>query len=1266
MLNPLSPPTHPALARTLRAALVALAVVVSAAAATPLRAQQADIIRGQVTGPDGQPLENATVTATSIPNNVSKVARTDANGRFTITYPTGDGDYWLSYTAIGFAPRKFEVKRTADQDILIADARLSRAVMLDAVKIQAERNRPARNDNTADISGTERNLGNPAMSPDQLGNLAAAAAMLPGVQLIPGADGNPDQFSVFGLGGDQNNATLNGMGFGGSDLPRDAGVSQSLASTPYDVSRGGFSGAQYSIRTRSGSNFSSRGLSGVGIAPQLEWTDRAAQAAGQEYSYLSVGGSAGGPLQLDKSFYNLSYQFDGRYSDLQSLLGAGPLALRTAGVAPDSVARLRGVLGTLGVPTVVGGLPSTRVTDHGSLLGSFDFSPPTVNSGQSFNVTVNGSWNRLNSQTAQLTALPTYDGQRTSWNGGVQGRHTNYFGVGVLTETSVGLNHSSMWTAPYLRLPGGIVRVTSTLDDGSSAVNTLSFGGSPLQATSSTSTSFSAQNQLSWFSADNRHRIKLTSEFRDDAFQRDLTTNPLGNFSYNSLADIEAGTPASFRRQLAPRVSSGSQLIGGLSLGDSYRPSSDLQLQYGVRLDGNRFLSVPDANPDVVRTFGLRNDRVPSRVYASPRAGFSWTYGTAAQISVADGFLRGPRAVVRGGVGLFQNVPATQTIAPAMDATGLPAALQQLTCVGSAVPTPDWNSYLGDPLSIPTQCADSTTGGGVFSNSAPGVTLFDPSYAAPRSLRSNLQWSGAVFGNRFATTIDGTYSLNMNQSQGAFVDLNFNPVTRFTLPDEAGRPVFVQNTSIVPATGAIASQDARVSQNYSHVTDLRSDLRSMSRQLTVSLSPLSFSSTWSWRVSYVYANTRDLARGFSSTGGSPLEQAWGRSSFDSRHQVTMSLSYNFFNWFPTSFSGSFRSGTPYTPLIAGDINGDGYSNDRAFVFDPATAADPAVTSAMQRLLADGSPGARDCLARQVNRLAARNSCQGPWTMQSALNIGINPIKFRLPQRTSLSFSISNPIGAADLLLHGEKGQHGWGQTFFPDQTLLFVRGFDPATNRYKYDVNPRFGSTRVGQTISRTPVSLTAMFRLDIGYTRERQLLTQQLDRGRRNDVPRTPDQNLKAMFGNVTLNPMATILRQADTLKLTRRQADSLSMLNRMYTLKLDSIWTPVVRFLGALPANYDHDAAYDRYRQAREASVDILIGIAPNVQRLLTPAQYRLLPAFITSSLDTRYLASIRSGTAGNVGSGPLAGLAALGALGGAVQLGGGGGSQTVIIRQ
>ena len=275
-----------------------------------------------------------------------------------------------------------------------------------------------------------------------------------------------------------------------------------------------------------------------------------------------------------------------------------------------------------------------------------------------------------------------------------------------------------------------------------------------------------------------------------------------------------------------------------------------------------------------------------------------------------------------------------------------------------------------------------------------------------------------------------------------------------------------------------------------------------------------------------------------------------------------------------------------------------------------------------------------------------------------MSISFNPVKLRLPQRATFTFSISNPLGAADLLLHGGDKLHGWGQNAIPDQTLLYVKGFDPATNRYKYDVNQRFGSSNPAFTPFRTPVTVTAAFRFDIGPTREEQSLLQQLNVGRRSEGNKFNEGLFKAIYGGGGLvNPMSTILRQSDTLKLTSKQADSLATLNRWYLIRLDSVWSPIAKSLAALPDKYDEGQAYVSYKHGREATVDLLKRIAPQVKGVLTEAQKRQLPTIVTSYLDIRYLASIRSGTAGAGGAG-------FGGGGGGPAITGDGGGRTITI--
>lgn len=1240
--------------RLRRFALCCIAVLCVLVAA-PLGAQQLDVIRGLVTGPDSIPIAGARVTATSISGYVNRTARTDTRGRFTITFPGGDGDYFVTITALGFAPKRFEVKRTADQEVLLADARLSRTVaQLDEVRVIGDRPRTTRDDRTPDIGGSERSVSGGNVAAGQAGDLAAMASSLPGVTMVPGADGDPSGFSVLGLTPDQNNTTLNGQNFGGANLPRDANIMSALATSPYDVSRGGFSGGQFQLRTVGGSNFKSRTMSLNLDAPALQYTDAAGRALGQEFSNASLGGMLAGPIRPDKAFYNLSYQLGRRSNDLRSLLNTSDDGLRTSGVSPDSAARLLGILSRLGIPAAAAGNPQDRLSDQGLLFGTINVAPPGSRTGQAWTLTGNGSWNRISPVSGSVTELPAHSGGRTNWNGGLGARHSAYFSSGILTETNVNVSASRSEGFGILQLPSASVRVNSSLGDGVDGLRLLQFGGNPFLATSNENGSAGVLNTLSWFSRDSKHRVKLTSELRRDLFRIDQGVNRLGSYTFNSLADLEAGRAVSFTRLLSPRLRSGGQVVAALSLGDAWRKSSDLQVQYGVRLDANRFDKAPALNPAIEQLFGTRNDAAPNRVYVSPRIGFSWTYGTAPQVGGFEGAVRGPRAVVRGGAGVFQNTPQATLLGQALDNTGLPSGIQQLGCFGVAAPVPQWGSWLANPSGIPVTCADGTVGT-PFSSAVPNVTLFDRQWAAARSLRSNLQWNGPVLQNRFTASVDVTYSRNLDQP-GTY-DLNFAGTTRFTLPDEAGRPVFVPLASIDPLTGAAAPRDSRLSPLYNVVNANRSDLRSDSRQVSVRLSPANFNTTVQWSLAYVYGNVREQYRGFQSTTSDPRAIEWSRSSFDSRHQVQYSLNYNLFNTVRLSWFGNIRSGSPYTPLVGGDVNGDGLQNDRAFVFAPSVSA---LGTDMGTLLANASGDARECLQRQLGTLAGRNSCKGVWTQNAFLSLSFNPLKLRLPQRATLSLQVNNPLGAADLLLHGSDGLRGWGQPAQPDPTLLYVRGFEPATQRFRYEVNQRFGSTRPAVTTFRAPVTVTALLRFDLGPSRERQVLTQQLDRGRRTPGQKAPEPQLQAMYGSggVTINPMAQILRQSDSLKLTGPQADSIATMNRAYTIRLSQIWAPVVRDFARLDDRYDHDVAYGQYKRAREATIDALKGLAPAVRGLLTAEQRRKLPALVASHLDLRYLASIRSGT---VGGTEFSG----GFVGGGMNIPQGGGQQTIIVR-
>jgi hypothetical protein len=1206
-------------------------------AAASAGAQESDIIRGKVTGPDSLPLENVKVTAMSMSTNQSISKNTAKDGRFTIIFPNGGGDYIISYVAIGFQPSQKQVKREQDEAILIADQALGKnATMLQAIRVTAARQQVDRNDDAragGGVGADDRGIDMSQVGIGAMGDLAAMAASLPGVTFIPGAEGEMAGFSILGLGADENLTTLNGMDFGGSDLPRDAIQGGRVSGSPFNPTQGGFSGGQLALRTASGTNFVTQTLR-MTIEPQaLQFTDQAGQQLGTQYNNFTASGAWRGPIRMDKAYFSTSFQGSRRLQDLQTLLNTDAYALATIGISADSVRRLDSLLTVFGVPGSLSAIPSSKINDAFSGIAQIDWTP---GAGHNFTFTGNGSLQR--SQAAGLFStrqIATNGGETERWNTALQARHSSYFGDGFLDETSTALQLSRNQGSAYLSIPDANIRVTSTFPDGSTgSVQTLVVGGNPAYPTDSKTLTWQTNNAISWISMDNRHRWQATQNVRLSRTQTDNSRNRLGTYTYNSLEDFENREPASFTRLLSPRVRTGNDLALAFALSDTYRPTQRLQIQYGPRIDILRFNVIPTLNPDLEAKFGVRNDNVPTGIFVSPRVGFSYRYGTNSQIAGFRGAQRGSRYQVSGGFGKFQNIPNSSLVSNAIDNTGLPSALQQLNCVGAAVPVRDWTD-LSDPSKVPEECEDGSQGT-VFANTSPNVSLFAHGYKPQASYRGSLSWGGPVLKNGYRLNVSGTMSLNQNQ-QGT-IDLNLDTTStgRFALANEGGRPVYVAPSSIVTTTGSIGSRASRIDTAYSRVTSYVSDLRSVSQQLQFSLSPILFNVNYRWSLHYTLQSVRDQQRGFSgNTAGNPFDREWGRSSRDSRHAIQANFNYTFHNAVTFSTNARLSSGTPFSPIVQGDLNGDGQGNDRAFIFDPETVADPATRAALQDVYAR-SP-MRDCLVGQMGSVAGRSSCQAPWFFNiQNMQVSFVSSALRLPQRATVRLGLSNVLTGFDMLVHGSENVHGWGQQPNLDPTLLYVRGFDATTNTFKYEVNPRFGDNRQSNAGVRNPFMLSIDVSYDIGPERERQQLNLTLRTGRRGDITQQKlnEQQLFQRYSNSIQNPFDQILRQMDTLQLTTDQADSLASLNRIYSRFRDETWRPVAKYLAGLPDDYDLAEAWDRVKAAQNTVLEKMVVLGPAAKDLLTREQLNRLPVFITIYLDESTIRAIRPGNANGRG--------------------------------
>ena len=431
-------------------------------------------------------------------------------------------------------------------------------------------------------------------------------------------------------------------------------------------------------------------------------------------------------------------------------------------------------------------------------------------------------------------------------------------------------------------------------------------------------------------------------------------------------------------------------------------------------------------------------------------------------------------------------------------------------------------------------------------------------------------------------SLDASYARGV--SLYGFQDVNLVTQPRFALADEANRPVYVPAETIVPGTGAVDFSESRAVTSLGHVIEIGSDLQSENKQFTLGVNGVT-AGGFTFQASYTYMRSRDQSsfsccsatQGFAAatTAGNPNELGWATSDFERRHSILLTASYALSQSLELTTVTRLMSGTPFTPMVGSDINGDGAVNDRAFIF-AASARDSAVANGMSRLLASSSSNIRSCLLSQTGAIAARNSCAGSWQPSADLQLNFRPTWWGLDRRMTFMLSTVNMLAGIDELAHGSNDLHGWGGYTRPDPTLLFVRGFNPATQTYDYAVNERFGSTRGSSNAYRVPFQLSLQARYVIGpdqnAARMRALFGAGGGRGGRGGGAGAPgegaaanNEDLADRMARVLPNPASQLLELRDTLALTDSQVVKLTALRdttaASYAVVADSIRAIITR---------------------------------------------------------------------------------------------------------
>jgi hypothetical protein len=204
------------------------------------------------------------------------------------------------------------------------------------------------------------------------------------------------------------------------------------------------------------------------------------------------------------------------------------------------------------------------------------------------------------------------------------------------------------------------------------------------------------------------------------------------------------------------------------------------------------------------------------------------------------------------------------------------------------------------------------------------------------------------------------------------------------------------------------------------------------------------------------------------------------------------------------------------------------------------------------------------------------------------------------------------------LLHGSEHIHGWGQYAQADRTLLYVRGFDAASQTFKYKVNERFGTPTSKQNFYRQPMQLTLVAQLTLGKMQHGGMGGMSPLGAPHAGVASgatTHSDSLRAKLAATVPNVFRRVLELNDVLPLALDTAQKarLKVLGDAYQPKADSLTAAIVSVMSAPVVGMDPAAVATSVRTKSDAVNSLYKQAVADLKALLTVDQLKKLPAGI-----------------------------------------------------
>ncbi len=955
-------------------------------------------IVGTISDSSGAILPGAQVTARNVDTGLNRTVSSGADGSYRLEFlPVGN--YMLDVTAIGLKKTSREGIVLQVNDIVRVDVSLVVGAVSETVTITEAP--PAVNTSTPDLGRTieseeitnlplvERNVyALLDLTPGVQSNNNGVASNSTGTAQI--VFGFPEQRTLINGGTDGGTGSVNYFLDGGSNmtnlrntgnvLPNPDAIQEFRVQTnSYNAEYGRFASGVINVLTKSGTNKFHGSLFEFARNTVFNANDWGSQLARSPFRRNQFGGTIGGPIRRDKTFFFFSYS--GLRQTTNAFLNNAivPTPLERVGDFTASATKPTDpATGQTFVCNGVSGVICPSRLDPVAVKIIKDFIPAANLAGSRWQGNLSVPFNT--DEFLQKVDHQLNEAHRLT---------ANYFTTAGLTNEPAGsgnlpwatrdfkwrqhnLNLSDVWIISpnkinqawltYTRNFGGRVNQpqTSLADLGSAfkiqgapslpQINVTGFFtltnaiGGPVAGTNF----YSMRDVFSWNRGN--HSIKLGGELSLNKDIQETLLNNYGVFTFNNgttrnaLSDFLLGIPSAITQD-APVTGYTNTWYTALFAQDDFRVNSRLTLNLGLRWDVqtpptdpyNRVVNYVPGLKSTVNPIapvgaqfygdpGVERGGIPvSYRHFSPRIGFAWdTFGNG-------------RTSIRGGFGIFygsisgnewNTMTNFQPFSTRLTFTNINQRTNTAGVpLGASLSKPYNNFSGGDPFPYR---GTFVTGGGLFAV-APGFDwprTYQMNLSVQRQLTNELMVSAAYV---------GTVSSRLPFGR----DVNYPLLT--PTATSAGANILSRRPN--PLFGAVLELNSDQSASY-HGLQLTSQMRMNKR---VSFNGFyTFSKTLS-SAQLHNSTTQGLAQNYSK-----LFLDRGRADTDQRHVFSLNLNYqidyysgsntlvrNILNGWSISPIIKLRSGLPFTITNGNvDANLDGVATDRAQLIGDPRIANP--------------------------------------------------------------------------------------------------------------------------------------------------------------------------------------------------------------------------------------------------------------------------------------------------------------------------------------